>query len=885
MDLNLDKIAVDLYDKLKDRFTDIKFGDQEANVLSKEEDVPEARFFEFPYKHQGVVLGTVAITLDSDDGLVTKIGGALADKKHPGVLKFLKGLRRFAKVRLLKFDLQNIGKNNLDKRDYHFHAKRKEEKPMDPIMENKLFGTARLSYQDLGEATLIIKHSQPINTELAAGRTMHIESIYVENAQGERFKYPYKHINGARALAEHIKHGGNPYDAIGQHICNLSEELAQLRKFKGYVGRNAALSEAMGDITSKVFDRIEEVKKEVNLLQRTSYYEQFAESFTDREEQMIPEAVMSDWIDRLTIRTFNEELKTAFPYIFRLVDEGEIPTKELGPDDILGEITDIHDPHSARAWHQGASDRRDGIQPNAKRAGLEKYEKEYHHGYNTYGNSTLPSAKLSINNDMEKNQDPEEQFENFMDSILEDLEDQEGTNTLFSPNLEVRGQAIKNLKKAVEQELPAGEDGLTAIESLKGIIDSQELEDRLKELASGGDSEIDARGTIKDYLIDLAKEKFDEPEAPGANEIAKQLIAQNEISFDGQGDIGGQDMDQPPADMAPLAPPPEAAVPPPDMSIPPPPEGAVPPPPEGAVPPLPGGVPVAESGLQAYLGNKKYGKDGMDQLRKAGQHHASPSAMSKLKAKLIKARERGATLETQMDFGHKVMTLHDCIEECGMDPEELGFEPKHNPMMDMWKKIEGFWDGEKFNKGGTGAKIIIMKGFNNDEFPDAEPHHVKHMIDMIEKMDPSGHDELEHVRHLSGMRHADQMAEDTQSEFDQLMKRFADQHSGEDLNQLIGKYQQTTAAPGTSQHAPAATQPFNPQDMFKGIMGQVAPQMRNQMQQAVGQAPNQDINFPGGQFNPQTMFKGLMDKIPKDFPGMNESDELNSWLKIAGVKK
>jgi hypothetical protein len=92
MDLNLDKIAVDLYDKLKDRFTDIKFGDQEATVLPKEEDVPQARFFEFPYKDRGVVLGTVTINLDSDDGLVVKIGGDLAAKKHPGVLKFLKGI-------------------------------------------------------------------------------------------------------------------------------------------------------------------------------------------------------------------------------------------------------------------------------------------------------------------------------------------------------------------------------------------------------------------------------------------------------------------------------------------------------------------------------------------------------------------------------------------------------------------------------------------------------------------------------------------------------------------------------------------------------------------------------------------------------------------------
>jgi hypothetical protein len=205
------------------------------------------------------------------------------------------------------------------------------------MMESKMYGTARISYQDLGEAKLIVKHSQPVNTDVAAGRTMHIESIYVENAEGERFKYPVKHLNGARALAEHLKHGGYPWDSIGKHITGLSEELAQLRKFKGYVGRNAALSEAMGDITNKVMERIEAVKKEVHNLQRPTYYQQFAESFEDHEDQMIPEDIMSDWIDRLTIRTFNEELKTAFPYIFKLVSETDIPVKELTADELLAE--------------------------------------------------------------------------------------------------------------------------------------------------------------------------------------------------------------------------------------------------------------------------------------------------------------------------------------------------------------------------------------------------------------------------------------------------------------------------------------------------------------------------------------------------------------------
>ena len=348
MNANLDKIAKDLYGKIQVRFPDIEFGDEEGNVLSKKEDIPKARFFEFEYSESGEALGTIAITLDEDDGIVIQISGDLVDddnSMHGGAYQFIRSFRKFAKTRLLNFDIQNIGKSELDKRDYAFQSKRKEEN----IMESKMYGTSKISYQDLGEARLVVKHSQPINLDLPAGRTMHIEGIYIENALGERFRYPAKHLNGARALAEHIKHGGNPYDAIGKHICGLSEELASLRKFKGFVSRQEQISEAMGTVTGRVIDRIDQIKETIHKLQRSAYYESFVESFEAQEEQMIPEAIVDDLVNRLTVRTFNEELKSVFPYIYKFIDESEIDVIEVSPDELL---SDAYNPNSVDAEHR-----------------------------------------------------------------------------------------------------------------------------------------------------------------------------------------------------------------------------------------------------------------------------------------------------------------------------------------------------------------------------------------------------------------------------------------------------------------------------------------------------------------------------------------------------
>jgi len=248
--------------------------------------------------------------------------------------EFLKELRQFSRKRLLNFDTRNITKSNLDKRDYKFLATNRTGE--DTMVESKMYGTSRTSYQDVGNARLAIKHSQPINQVMPAGRTQHIESIYIESSEGERFKYPYRHLNGARAMARHVGEGGKPFDDFGSHITSLSEELSKLKKFKTYMGRSSVMAEGLSDYLDAVNERIVTVKSAIHGLQRETYYKEAVAGFTVPVMEEVPSDVAENWIDQLTIRQFNEELKDVFPYIYRLVSE-HTKAKELGPDDLLGE--------------------------------------------------------------------------------------------------------------------------------------------------------------------------------------------------------------------------------------------------------------------------------------------------------------------------------------------------------------------------------------------------------------------------------------------------------------------------------------------------------------------------------------------------------------------
>ncbi len=93
------------------------------------------------------------------------------------------------------------------------------------------YGTKKVSY--MGEATearLVIKHKKALGEN--DRRHLHVESLFIETADGERFKLPFRKLSGGRAMLEHVRQGGKPYDIRGNHICEMVNEINLLARFK-----------------------------------------------------------------------------------------------------------------------------------------------------------------------------------------------------------------------------------------------------------------------------------------------------------------------------------------------------------------------------------------------------------------------------------------------------------------------------------------------------------------------------------------------------------------------------------------------------------------------------------------------------------------------------
>lgn len=434
---NMEPISEKLFAKIRGRFESVTIGDEQGAVT----DEPRlAKYFDFDYKEGANVLGKVSITLDEKSGVTVLFNqdfmAEAGEAEKNNWYNFLKELRIFSKKHMLNFDTRDITKSNLDKRDYAHLTKTAGETQMS---ESKMYGTSRTSFEDIDTARLVLKHTKPVNQEVPGSRTQNVHSMYIESEAGERFKYPFRHLNGARAMARHVAEGGNQYDDFGKHIVEMSTELNKLRKFKTYMNRSSVMAEGLKGYMEAVDLRLENIKTEVMKLQRSTYYKEAFENFTPVVNENVPEDVAENWIDQLTIRTFNEELKDVFPYVYKLVSE-VTTASETTPEDFVTE-TEVE--------------------------------------------AEVEEAEV---------QTPEMEFERALDSIVG-----EEDNALIDGDEEAQAAAVKQINGLMAQHFPAGVNGTNAIESMKGVIDDPMLLDMFKKVGQK-DADTCVRPLVMKYL-------------------------------------------------------------------------------------------------------------------------------------------------------------------------------------------------------------------------------------------------------------------------------------------------------------------------------------------------------------------------------------------------
>ena len=489
-------IATDLFYKIRSRFHGLKLGDESGAITINPE---QARFFDFDYMEGETPIGHVSVSLAEINSMKVYFSTGITESMDDGQKKnwytFLRELRNFAKRRLMSFDTRDIAKDNLDRRDYEFLTQNSKQ-PQQPntiqtpvgesiMSESSLYGNKHVSYQKLENTRLIIKHSQQLSDDMAPGaRSRNIAGLFVENADGERFKYPFIHLAGARAMQRHVANGGVPYDDIGKSIIGMSEEIAQLKSFGNYVVRNDLMNSDTNNVVERSSAYLNSIREQISKLAKQSHYEAYKESFQAREQLEVPEEFVEDFTEKFTVRNFKEDIKSVFPVLYRLMQE----ENSIGYDDIVAMTSE---------------------------------------------------GEEQINDEVEIVESEIDEFDRFESWVMGLGEE----SAITSQEPEEQQAAIKGLQELVGQPFPTGVDGTNAIESLKGIIEDPELYKRIKDL-SIEDSNADVREQIQGWLqlnapdvleqLDFGDMGAEEPTAPeaGAEEPAAVPAEEPQMASD-----------------------------------------------------------------------------------------------------------------------------------------------------------------------------------------------------------------------------------------------------------------------------------------------------------------------------------------------------------------
>ena len=216
----------DLYDLLISRNFDPESIDDKGKSGG---DPTKAVSFKFNYKAEsGKDYGT-AIAAINNEGLTLyfadNLGKGMESKDKNEWFSFIGQLKNLA-IR----NFNSSGEFNITNLSKYKYSMQGQAAIKEGLFENWA-GTKTRSWNGMEtEARLMIKHKRVIGENDA--RYRYIESLFVETAESERYKLPFTKLSAGRAMLEHVRQGGKPYDIRGNHITQIVEEMNVLSRFK-----------------------------------------------------------------------------------------------------------------------------------------------------------------------------------------------------------------------------------------------------------------------------------------------------------------------------------------------------------------------------------------------------------------------------------------------------------------------------------------------------------------------------------------------------------------------------------------------------------------------------------------------------------------------------
>jgi hypothetical protein len=278
-------------------------------------DPAETEIYSFDFRaHSGKDYGTVVIMLGEDNTLEVycsdNVGRGMEGDDKNDWFAFLEQLKNFAVRNFLSFGIKNLNRLR--------YSMQGQAAIKEGLFESWT-GNRTTSWNGAAtEARLMIRHKKTLGEGDA--RYRYIESLFIETADSERYKLPFTSLTAGRAMLEHVRHGGRPYDARGNHISEMVTELNVLSRF-----RRANQGHVFEGDTQQLLEQVMEyqsnLQRSLKGLGTPAGYAKYFESWSPAE--ISEQDVVIESLKGLFVKqTIDTRIESALPLLAKIQQQG-----------------------------------------------------------------------------------------------------------------------------------------------------------------------------------------------------------------------------------------------------------------------------------------------------------------------------------------------------------------------------------------------------------------------------------------------------------------------------------------------------------------------------------------------------------------------------------
>ena len=279
-------------------------------------DAAEATTFTFDYvSGSGKNYGTMVIVLGNDNEMMIMYGDNLGK-----TMESPEDRQEFFEFQQQLMELAN--RNRWDGTLMDISKLKKVKDGIAAIKEGLFegyYGNRRTSYSgEPTEARLVINHNRVLGEN--DKRYRYVESLFIETADRERFKLPFTNLAGGRAMLEHVRQGGKPYDIRGCHINEMVTEMKVLSRFNR-ASQGRVVEGVTQEITEQAQTYYQSLRESIKRMGTPRGYSTYFESWHPAEisaQEELVENIKTMFIEQ----TLDTRIEEALPLLARIQQQG-----------------------------------------------------------------------------------------------------------------------------------------------------------------------------------------------------------------------------------------------------------------------------------------------------------------------------------------------------------------------------------------------------------------------------------------------------------------------------------------------------------------------------------------------------------------------------------